>query len=243
MWYCPSCLIIFPDEPNYDQHVRSGTCSHQPCKFNGITHQQQRKISKRSKPNTTDSERWFVIWDIVFPDQTRPASAYMDSELSEDLSRFKEFAQARGPAVMAAEIQANCSAADPGPVLEAAISRGFDVLFETWLAERGSPREQTATPTDPDPSPSETQPSLGTTCSMPDETPPTPGLSQEEKQADTQSQVSCIEEKQRSSVVQDSETPFLFDDDFLGIDWAFSDEIVPLDMPVLGMDTGDDMVI
>jgi hypothetical protein len=112
--------------------------------FAGITHQQQRRLSRKSRSSLSEPERWFDIWDIVFPGRPRPASPYVDANFSEDLSRFREFAHGRGLAILAAEVRSGCleiSSAMQSEVvsaLEQTISRGFVSMFETWTAEHGS---------------------------------------------------------------------------------------------------------
>ncbi|KAL2258531.1 hypothetical protein VTK26DRAFT_8128 [Humicola hyalothermophila] len=222
-FYCEFCLEVLPDKDAHRRHVESRKCSYRSCKFSGITHQQQRELSRRSKPNMSESDRWFAVWDIVFPDKTRPASAYMDSDLSEDLCRFREFAQARGPAIVAAEMQALHLAPDAGPVLEGAISRGFERLFDTWLAERGSPPgHQAASPITTDSSPPQNQSGSSTSCPITGETPATSTASLHEQQhAENQLLLETLQENQLSQAVHEySETAFCFDDALLGIDLA-----------------------
>ncbi|AEO68134.1 uncharacterized protein THITE_160214 [Thermothielavioides terrestris NRRL 8126] len=174
-FYCEYCMAVLPDKQAHQAHVEARACSYRACRFPGITHQQQRELSRRSKPNLSEPERWFAIWDIVFPDQPRPASPYIETDLSEDLCQFKEFAEAFGPAIVAAQMQLGLADAEPGEaaeeksthILEDAISRGLTLLFETWLAGRGgapppppsqssSPVQETAAPSGP--SSSEDQP-------------------------------------------------------------------------------------
>lgn len=144
-FYCERCMAVFPDHGTHQAHIRSTPICHPRSQgFAGITHQQQRQLSRKSKASLSERERWFAIWDIVVPGQPKPASPYIDSNLSEDLNRFREFAHSRGPAMIAAEMRDGNTGAPPlteeqaALDLERAISRGFTFLFETWLAERTS---------------------------------------------------------------------------------------------------------
>ncbi|KAL2128542.1 hypothetical protein VTI74DRAFT_9040 [Chaetomium olivicolor] len=149
-YYCECCMTIFTDDHTHRQHVREErTCTPRPpyYLFPGLTHQQQRQLSRKSRPGLSESERWFAIWDIVFPNYPRPSSPFIDANLSEDVCRFQEFALVRGPALVAAQIRADTQAGSDGAsgitteeeadaVLDRAISRGIELMFETWLAER-----------------------------------------------------------------------------------------------------------
>lgn len=148
-FYCEFCLLISLDEESHQKHIRSRLCSYKSCEFNGITHGQQRLLSRKSKSKLSESDQWFVIWDIVFPDQPRPASSYVDQDLSEEMSQFREYAQAFGPAVLAEEIRAHLSSAnaETGPEslgegtglnIESVVSHGMSILFEAWLSRRAS---------------------------------------------------------------------------------------------------------
>ena len=149
--YCEYCLAISLDKKNHQTHVKSRLCSYRSCEFTGITYQQREELSKKSNPNLSELGQWFAIWDIVFPDQLRPTSGYMDPDLSEDLCQFREYAQLLGPARLSQEIQANVSAAtlemlreDIDSNLERVISHGLNMLFEEWLLRRASFAQSTA---------------------------------------------------------------------------------------------------
>ena len=144
-FYCEFCLLISLDEESHQNHVKSRRCSFQSCEFTGITHYQRHQLSRKSKPNLSESDQWFAIWDIVFPEQPRPTSAYMDPDLSEDLCQFREYAQRLGPARLAEVMQANAPVAalemlqeEIGSILESVISQGLNTLFEDWLSSRAS---------------------------------------------------------------------------------------------------------
>ncbi|SPQ24621.1 67585750-113b-4780-a839-bc8f1f764144 [Thermothielavioides terrestris] len=117
-FYCEYCMAVLPNKQAHQAHVEARACSYRACRFPGITHQQQRELSRRSKPNLSEPERWFAIWDIVFPGRPRPASPYIDTDLSEDLCQFKEFAEAFGPAIVATQMQVRLADAEPGEAAE-----------------------------------------------------------------------------------------------------------------------------
>ena len=144
-FYCEFCLLISLDEESHQRHVESRLCSYQSCEFSGITHRQQRLLSRKSKPNHSESDQWFAIWDIIFPNRPRPPSSYIDPDLSEELCQFREYAQIFGPAMLAEEIRARDPTAaletrqeipegEIGLNLESVISHGLTLLFEAWLS-------------------------------------------------------------------------------------------------------------
>ncbi|KAK3995212.1 hypothetical protein QBC44DRAFT_320686 [Cladorrhinum sp. PSN332] len=142
-FYCERCMLVLPDERTHLAHIQIMNCSFQSEKFNGITHRQQRELSKKSNPSLSVTEQWFAIWGIVFPNTPRPLSAYMDPDLSEDLCRFREFAELHGPGLIAEEIRSSQSEGAepeiqglPDVALRHVISQGLNRIFENWLRDR-----------------------------------------------------------------------------------------------------------
>lgn len=190
-YYCERCLIVLPNEEAHREHIKPTVmaCLPKTCTFPGITYQQRGQLSKKSDPRQSEIQRWYSMWKIVFPDQPPPASPYIDTELSEDMCRFMEFAQAQGPVIIATELMAALSQQnvqgaaptlheDSTATLQQAASRSLTLIFEEWLAKRESTRECVGT----DPSESVTsgfqqpvsstdQPSSSSVCSRAQATP------------------------------------------------------------------------
>ena len=106
-FYCQRCLVVFDDLASQRNHVMA-TPPCLPCplgKLDGVTNEQQRLLCRKSKRWHTDTQQWFAIWDILFDCLPRPASPFMDFELSQDFSAFVEFCQRRGSAVLAEELE------------------------------------------------------------------------------------------------------------------------------------------
>lgn len=141
-FYCERCFTQFTEERSHQAHMREET---ERCRWDasarldGISHQQHRELSRKSKTDLTESEKWFAIWDIVFPGHPKPSSPYMDPGLSEDFCSFREFSQSRGPAILAEELQTRglfMSHDGMDSSLQIAIARGFNTLFEEWLSSQ-----------------------------------------------------------------------------------------------------------
>ncbi|KAK4221306.1 hypothetical protein QBC38DRAFT_377349 [Podospora fimiseda] len=143
-FYCERCMLVLPDEQAHLAHIQIMNCSFQSERFIGITHRQQRELSRKSNSNLSVTDQWFAIWGIVFPNTPRPLSAYMDPDLSEDLCRFREYAELHGPQLIEEEIRSsqiegiNLELEGPGDsaLLQHVISRGLNRIFENWLGAR-----------------------------------------------------------------------------------------------------------
>ena len=96
-FYCERCFSIFESEERHLQHTRHEFCLYDGSKnFDRITHQQSKKLHRKSKAEHSEAEQWFVVWDIVFPNQPRPSSAYVDRGLAEETCHLRDFTQTRG---------------------------------------------------------------------------------------------------------------------------------------------------
>ncbi|KAH7133828.1 hypothetical protein EDB81DRAFT_950084 [Dactylonectria macrodidyma] len=85
--HCPVCKTKFTDiaNPNLqrlrDVHVRARACSPNSITIPGITFDQVGRI-RASQPRTQPTEEtWFKIWDILFPNDNRPDSPYLEAGL------------------------------------------------------------------------------------------------------------------------------------------------------------------
>ena len=105
--YCDRCKTIFPDEQSCEEHVaqEDGRSCTPYSQLDGILHQQQSQLSRKSNPKLSEEEQWFAIWDILFPDRPRPTSAYRDADISEELCSFREYCRSHGTALLDNEVQ------------------------------------------------------------------------------------------------------------------------------------------
>ncbi|KAF3764479.1 hypothetical protein M406DRAFT_70985 [Cryphonectria parasitica EP155] len=91
--YCARCSDIFRSSEARDEHVRQGTCEMKPkVTFDGISDEQMKELGKslgRSR-GKGDEEKWFQLWDSIFPEEQRPASAFQGSDLTELLPVYRK---------------------------------------------------------------------------------------------------------------------------------------------------------
>ncbi|KAJ4390824.1 hypothetical protein N0V93_004423 [Gnomoniopsis smithogilvyi] len=98
---CARCACTFEKEKDLDEHLRA----EKPCKISDRPSQSispaQMHMLKRRKGQYNGSEfnKWFEIWDLLFPDRPRPNSPYLDARdgicgwglrVMDDLQQFVE---------------------------------------------------------------------------------------------------------------------------------------------------------
>lgn len=146
-FYCDRCSKIFQDEQSLQEHVASvaGLFCTPSTALDGISHRQRWQLARKSNPKLSEEEQWFAIWDILFARRPRPNSAYMDSDISEDLCSFREYWRNHGEAFLAQELQGNGHGAraeisddERRRYLWRIVADASDVLYEQWRSSRSS---------------------------------------------------------------------------------------------------------
>ncbi|OTB17740.1 hypothetical protein K445DRAFT_9597 [Daldinia sp. EC12] len=93
--HCPRCFMTFDRQPELEYHFRQSS----PCPIKnsqdleGVTADQVELLRRASKflRSISDEEKWYRIWDILFPDILRPASPYYEDGMQVPLGLIREF--------------------------------------------------------------------------------------------------------------------------------------------------------
>lgn len=143
--YCQRCGVTYQRQEDLSEHMRSTT----PCELvsftvpEGLTMEQRRRLSERLSSKLTDEERWYAVFEIVFPGHPHPATPYVDPDMSEDLSSFRDHIAREGPRILAEECrraEGTCSS------LEATMRRGLEQISSSWFSYRSSYVNQSGSP-------------------------------------------------------------------------------------------------
>lgn len=139
-FYCQRCFRIFEDEFLHDTHVTDASCVRDPsARLGGISPNQSRQLSCKSKG--TIEEQWYTMWQVLFSDQSRPSSIYVDSDQSPDFAMFREFSQRNGVAILQDELRVSGLLLRPGVPdgeLQETLRRGLKSMFEYYRLDQGS---------------------------------------------------------------------------------------------------------
>jgi hypothetical protein len=119
-------------------HERQRTCERRKWqKFDGLTQLQRDQLHRRPEPNLSEEEQWFKVWDIVFPDDNRPLSPFIDTDLSDDINAFTEFWMQQGSQMVVDDLDAADDLdlpPDRGDILRRVIEASHRRIYEDWLA-------------------------------------------------------------------------------------------------------------
>ncbi|KAK8067424.1 hypothetical protein PG996_006536 [Apiospora saccharicola] len=138
--HCPICGHTFLTEQDSAAHITQDSCTEVAFNLAGVTRDQWGAICEcaQAAPHTIngrDVERWFAIWEILFPGEPRPPSPFVDVSIfmmrfRDDLQRF--FGQGRGWDVILEQIPLETPHIHPG--YRQGLHNVFNVLAERLIA-------------------------------------------------------------------------------------------------------------
>ncbi|KAM0810054.1 putative C2H2-type domain-containing protein [Seiridium cardinale] len=139
-FYCQICYLTFRDTQTQDAHVTQRRCQREPgASLDGLLPEQHFQLSRKPKLTLSEKEKWFRIWEIVFPGRKRPHSPYIDRRLTDCCATFREHWQNRGLDILNQELRDSNIISIDGvdeetrrQALQAVLTRGFDLIVESW---------------------------------------------------------------------------------------------------------------
>ncbi|KAK5659953.1 hypothetical protein OQA88_13418 [Cercophora sp. LCS_1] len=84
--YCPRCGLTFSDGTSRQNHIAAEPrCDNRVFEpYSGLDPDQTRRLDARPAVRN-EVQRWYAIWDALFPDDPRPATPYVDTNLAVEL--------------------------------------------------------------------------------------------------------------------------------------------------------------
>lgn len=140
--YCRRCFATFPDDTSLTQHMSQPQgfhCQIAPpgIRLQGITSDQSKLLSKKSKKEFSEQQQWFAIWDIVFPGLERPSSPHPDPGLETEISAVREYCRGHEEGII--EDLRNSGIRDSSlsevrwkQLARTVLAEGFDKLCSQW---------------------------------------------------------------------------------------------------------------
>lgn len=148
--FCRRCGTEFGnEEAALSEHLRAADL----CEIryfqdpDGITVLHEKALKRHSDRGANEAAQWYAIWDYLFPSgqsggippPPRPSSPYVDNDLSEDMSSFREFSHREGWQALATDRDLNHVTLS---VDEDMLQRCLDRIYENWLAKRDTSSQQ-----------------------------------------------------------------------------------------------------
>jgi hypothetical protein len=67
----------------------------------GISIEQMELLARRLNAELSQEEKWFAVWDVVFPEVPRPPQARLSAPLESDVCRLRDYWARQGRQVIA----------------------------------------------------------------------------------------------------------------------------------------------
>ena len=102
--YCPVCYAVFETASACSEHIVQRTCELRPRpRLEGVSEDQKKLLARRDLGGSGASreERWFAVWDVVFPGEPPPPSPFPDGGEDRAVAEAREFWEGRGREVVA----------------------------------------------------------------------------------------------------------------------------------------------
>ena len=85
--HCARCFGVFQSKDELDYHSRRAeSCPLSECSFAEKFTEDRMKELKRKRPGKSAEQSWYIIFEILFPDQVPPDSPYIDDQPAQSTS-------------------------------------------------------------------------------------------------------------------------------------------------------------
>lgn len=136
--HCLRCFATFQSNDELVSHARiNPPCETRQGRLDGISGDQQQLLSKRATQGKSIVEQWYDMWDIIFPGAQRPATPYVDPELSDDLSEYNDYVVREGPRILLEHLGHLGLPEGSSPALQDALAS----ILSSWNGQRATPEE------------------------------------------------------------------------------------------------------
>ncbi|KAI4866768.1 hypothetical protein F4820DRAFT_415525 [Hypoxylon rubiginosum] len=145
--HCPRCGDTFPTVLDRDQHIRARICETKFFTFEGMTEAQFDELTRSSRSyrtTSTDEERWYQMWHILFPGRRRPATPYIQNPDLVILQEFSNHTAALIPTMIndrlssGAPASQNFELADIREIVTQSLNQSLRQFSATWFGDSAS---------------------------------------------------------------------------------------------------------
>lgn len=116
---CSRCLETYPSEDALEVHQRSlEACQlRNQAQPQGFTKEQEKRLRsrKRSSTHISDEEKWYEVYRILFPEETKMPNPYIDDGVNhsvEEISRYLDFSRKKMPQELMKELDRSLAGMD-----------------------------------------------------------------------------------------------------------------------------------
>ncbi|KAI1648393.1 uncharacterized protein F4817DRAFT_72575 [Daldinia loculata] len=132
--YCSVCFRVFSREKERDRHTQKNICTpRSKPEFDGLSEQQRKELNQSANRGRNDTERWYCMWDTIFPGERRPLLPYLGVGRQELLPLLRSFWNQRHQEIISNVLQGSSS---QRKLLEPEMVQNvMDTIFDRFEAE------------------------------------------------------------------------------------------------------------
>ncbi|KAI0849958.1 hypothetical protein F5Y00DRAFT_268735 [Daldinia vernicosa] len=131
--YCSVCFRVFSREKERDRHMQKKTCTpRSEPEFDGLSEQQRKELNQSANRGKDDTERWYCMWDTIFPGERRPLLPYLGVGRQELLPLLRSFWNQRHQEIIRNVLQGGSSQREIEPEI---VQNVMDTIFDRFEAE------------------------------------------------------------------------------------------------------------
>ncbi|KAK8037842.1 hypothetical protein PG991_001188 [Apiospora marii] len=130
-YYCARCFATFNSAKERDEHTRAANCEpRETPHFEGITEDQKEQLALPNGRNKSPVERWYNIWEILYPGVSHPKSVNRCSPREEAVEVLRDIWTTRHSELLAELrlLETEPAIAAPDNVICTLVDKIFDIL-------------------------------------------------------------------------------------------------------------------
>lgn len=132
--YCARCYATFRSQTERDEHTRDSRCEILPrTQVEGVTDEQRENLNKSSCRNLPLEEQWFRMWEVLFPGEDRPRSAFSGNYVEEVVPLLRHYWVGKSSAIIDSATQGY----ETAHVDRGLLHRLMDTVFDRLEVEVG----------------------------------------------------------------------------------------------------------
>ncbi|KAI1479711.1 hypothetical protein F4774DRAFT_113949 [Daldinia eschscholtzii] len=129
--YCDVCFEVFPRDAERISHIQKRSCTRKVnSELDGLSEKQRRRLNQNANHGKNDVERWYYMWDTIFPGEQKPLSPYLSSGRQELLPLLRSFWNKKHQQIIRKVLQESQRELEPET-----IQNIMDAIFDRFEAE------------------------------------------------------------------------------------------------------------
>lgn len=138
--YCPRCRTVFKEASDLEKHLRQpDTCEIELVTADGITEAEEKRLLMKTRIHLQLATKWYLMWDLLFPQLVRPASPYWEGLVSTILHAFRRHTADKLPTIISERLASELDASqftDMRTSIDKIVSESLSQIFDQFTPDQ-----------------------------------------------------------------------------------------------------------